>query len=226
VAACLVLLTAGAAWGQAPDVASPAAATGATGAADDGAAALDPAAVAEIVREVEIGAALAEEAPASQPARRKSPAAPAPAASKPGRAASAPAFDDSPYSLRGRSRAAWEWVKETLPWLDKKVEPVGPQEGVVYDPLGVSGSPFDTTLGAAGIGGAGFGAGRGSAGPGAYGSAPPTPGADSSSERVIEMIRDAVAMVREAVTHPMTWLVVSLFVIGGVAIRKFDRRPK
>ena len=26
--------------------------------------------------------------------------------------------------------------------------------------------------------------------------------------------------------HPMTWLVVALFAIGGIAVKRFDRRPK
>jgi hypothetical protein len=33
-------------------------------------------------------------------------------------------------------------------------------------------------------------------------------------------------MVRMVVGHPMTWLVVALFAIGGYAMSRFDRRPK
>ena len=33
-------------------------------------------------------------------------------------------------------------------------------------------------------------------------------------------------LVREVLEHPLTWLVVSLVVVGAIAMKKFDRRPK
>ena len=49
---------------------------------------------------------------------------------------------------------------------------------------------------------------------------------DPSADRVLTLLRDVVTIVREAIGHPMTWLVVALFVIGGIAVKRFDRRPK
>lgn len=223
VGACLSV--AATAWSEPPAAAAPVATAESTGADEPS---LDSATVAEIIREVEIGTALAEEDAASQPAKKKAPVAQHRAGPKPGAAASTPESVESPYSLRGRSKAAWEWVKETLPWLEQKDEAEAPREPVVYDPLGVTGSPFDTTLGARGAGGVGFGGGLGATGSGAYGAVPAAPGGspDASADNVMALIRDAVRIVEEAVAHPMTWLVIALFVIGGFAMKRFDRRPK
>lgn len=224
VVACLsAALTA---WAAPPGAAAPSATAATAESAGD--PALDSATVAEIIKEVEIGAALAEADTASQPASRKGAAAPHRPVSSPDRAASAPQAIDSPYSLRGRSKAAWEWVKDTLPWLQRKDGGEEAREPVVYDPLGVPGSPFDGTLGARGAGGVGFGAGLGGAGAGGHGTVSVAPGGspDPSADNVMALVRDAVRVIEEAIAHPMTWLVVALFAIGGFAMKKFDRRPK
>jgi hypothetical protein len=39
------------------------------------------------------------------------------------------------------------------------------------------------------------------------------------------IVRVAIHFIREVVGHPMTWLVVLLVIIGGIVVKKIDRRP-
>ena len=40
------------------------------------------------------------------------------------------------------------------------------------------------------------------------------------------LLRDSLQMLQQILTHPMTWLVISLFAIGAIAMSLADRRPK
>jgi hypothetical protein len=39
------------------------------------------------------------------------------------------------------------------------------------------------------------------------------------------VVRIAIHFIREVIEHPMTWLVVSLVIVGGIVAKKIDRRP-
>jgi len=40
------------------------------------------------------------------------------------------------------------------------------------------------------------------------------------------LVHAVVEALREVLAHPMTWLVAALFVVGGIVVKKIDRRPK
>jgi hypothetical protein len=52
------------------------------------------------------------------------------------------------------------------------------------------------------------------------------PGRREDTEFDRSLVREAVQLIREVLEHPMTWLVISLFVVGGIVMSKMDRRPK
>lgn len=62
-------------------------------------------------------------------------------------------------------------------------------------------------------------------------SQPDTPGSatgerQASFEGGHNLAREAIRGVQEVLAHPMTWLVIAIFVIGGIAMSLADRRPK
>jgi hypothetical protein len=170
---------------------------------------------AEIIREAQAGSVAAD---AANPTAR--PAAARPAA----QAAARETPDDT--ALREWAKAAMTWLKESVPWLRKDEADERPHQGGVSDQVdwnesGLAGG--NTGRGGRGDGVTNAGTPVASAGPYTsvgYGSGPG--GALLPQNNLIQEFIDAVRTVLE---HPMTWLVVALFVIGGIAVRKFDRRP-
>lgn len=222
---CVGIGAGAAAWADTPDLpADPAAA---------GAAVLDSAAVADILREAGEGAALSEGAASA-------PAAPAPAASAPARPTTPPARPatqpaaaaDDPFGLRPRVKEAWDWVKESVPWLDTPAEAEperrpAPRAHPGWDAPGLH-DPLDQrsagSTGAAGWGGGHTGAAQ--APPNALPEALQARSAATPVDSLFESIRAATAMIREAIAHPMSWLIAALVAAGAFAIKRFDRRPK
>lgn len=193
-------------------------------------AASSAAAAAKILEEAQADST-SDEAPAARhkPAARSAsaPAASSPsprpasgaAARAPGKAASA--AGESP--LHHVAKAAIEWIKDVVPGLrddDEADQPAPPPETVNWDTSGLEGGGQGRGgLAGSNLGGAGFGAG---AQPGA---GMPSLEAAPSNE-VQRLLRDAMEVLGMVIGHPMAWLVVALFAIGGYAMSKIDRRPK
>lgn len=171
----------------------------------------------EIIKEADAGATTAE-APRN-PARDGARAAAAPATPTPSpRNQASP--DDDPWGLRDMGKTAVQWVKDAVPWLRSDEDERDAGRTVSLDEADWAG-------------GSGRGAKPGNvhlhatanaAGPEStvvYGDAarpkPAEPG-----ENVVRMVLD---VIREVLEHPMTWLVVALFAIGGIVVKKIDRRP-
>lgn len=219
ISLCVGIGAGAAAWADTPDLpADPAAA---------GAAVLDSAAVADILREAGEGAALSEGAASAPGARAPAASAPAvPSAAQPAAAA------DDPFGLRPRVKEAWDWVKESVPWLDTPAEAEperrpAPRAHPGWDTPGLH-DPLDQrsggSTGATGWGGGHTGAAQ--ALPNALPDGLQARSAATPADTLLESIRAATAMIREAVTHPMSWLIAALVAAGAFAIKRFDRRPK
>jgi hypothetical protein len=171
---------------------------------------------AEIIREAQAGVTTAE----PSPARRQGP-------QPTGVPAAAPAAGEE-NSLREFGKAAVHWLKESVPWLRKDAQDDDAGKRATLDAGEWSASPL------AGDKAARLEAGQvrlaertGAAqmppesGAG-YGSGAQQPGMGPQHN----FVREAVEFVRMVLLHPMTWLVMALFAIGGYAVSKFDRRPK
>ncbi|HOW46697.1 MAG TPA: hypothetical protein PLB26_03525, partial [Rubrivivax sp.] len=167
-------------------------------------------------------------------------AAPAPAASAPARPTTPPARPaaqpaaaaDDPFGLRPRVKEAWDWVKESVPWLDTPAEAEperrpAPRAHPGWDAPGLH-DPLDQrsggSTGATGWGGSHTGATQ--APPNALPDALQARSTATPVDSLFESIREAVATVREAIAHPMSWLIAALVAAGAFAIKRFDRRPK
>jgi hypothetical protein len=178
---------------------------------------LSPGALAaEIIKEAQA------EAGASETARPT----PRPAAVSPVvRAAPSAPPDDA--ALRQWGKTAVNWFKYNLPWLRNDEDDAPSPKGTLSNQADWVESPL--AGGIAGRGGRGEASpisGTTQAAPGpqsgvGYGSAPSVTPAPQTN-----LIREFIDAVRVVLEHPMTWLVVALFVIGGYAMSKFDRRPK
>jgi len=177
----------------------------------------------EIIKEAEAGTA-AIETP-RQPGRENVRSATQPTA--PGPSARSPAGgNDDPWGLRDMGKTALQWVKDAVPWLRSEEDSRDAGQNKSLDAADWSASPLE-----------GGQAGRGArlasnpppvAGQGVdplstvgYGD-PARPKAAGPEENIVRMIID---VLREVLEHPMTWLVLSLFVIGGFVVKKIDRRP-
>jgi hypothetical protein len=228
LATLLMLVLHGAAWAgpvPAAEVDTPQSVAprvlGDVAAADTAASAPSDSALAvEIIKEAEAGATTAD-APRS-PLRDSARAAPAPApvARNPSRA------DDDPWGLRDVGKATLQWVKDAVPWLRSDDDARDGGRGATLDTADWSASALE-----------GGQAGRGAllsanapphaTAPGnplsavGYGT-PSLPLAAAPEENIVRVIINAV---REVLEHPMTWLVVALIAIGGIAVKKLDRRP-
>jgi hypothetical protein len=234
LATLLVLALQGAAWaGPVPAVETDAAPTPSTLAMQapqglaDGLAAQAAASVAsgsalavEIIREAEASAAAAE---TPRSARRESsraaasPAAPTPAAHN------AAAANDDPWGLRVAGKATLQWVKDAIPWLRSDDDARESNHGAKLDTAEWSASPLEG--GRAGrAGGLTLNPAPGSGDPlstvGYGDGGQPKPAAHEQN-----LVREFIDMLRAVLEHPMTWLVVSLFVVGGLVVKKIDRRP-
>lgn len=130
------------------------------------------------------------------------------------------AADDDPWGLRELGKATVHWVKETLPWLRSDTDEQE-RAAAVHDAADWSASPLDRDARHA---------------PNRPPAASPTVDVDAIANvanagpaRVFDpeqnVIRVVINTLREVLEHPMTWLVVSLFVIGAVVVKRIDRRP-
>ena len=171
----------------------------------------------EIIKEADAGAATAE-APRN-PARDGARAAPAPTAPTPS-ARNQARPDDDPWGLRDMGKTAVRWVKDAVPWLRSDEDERDAGRAVSLDEADWAGG---TGRGAK-PGHAHPPAGAGAAGPEStvvYGDAA-RPKPAEHGENAVRMVLD---VIREVLEHPMTWLVAALFVIGGIVVKKIDRRP-
>lgn len=137
-------------------------------------------------------------------------------------AAAQPIAGDDPWGLRDIGKTAVRWAKHTMPWLRSEDDEADAAKEVVLKQADWSASPLggDPHRGAGSVGGAGaFTQPQAELG---YGEAKRTPQASTE----FDLVRQIVEVVRVVLEHPMTWLVAALFVIGGIVVRKIDRRPK
>jgi hypothetical protein len=177
----------------------------------------------EIIKEAEAGVAVAEapRGPRRDSARAMAP----PPAPSPG-TRNQPSTGDDPWGLRDIRKTAVQWVKEAVPWLRSDEDRPDASQNMTLDSADWSASPLE-----------GGQTGRGAR----LASNPPSvagPGVDSRSAvgygdsarpRVVDpegnLVSVVINVLREVLEHPMTWLVLSLFVIGGIVVKKIDRRP-
>lgn len=160
----------------------------------------DPAAsasalAAEIIKEAGAGSHLAKP-PQDAKASAHGQLAPSAAGKRPG-----PGSDEDDLNLREVGKAAIQWAKSSLPLLDGDADTSEAGQRAV-EAEGTDGAPIvviDTSDAKAA-----------------------TRGRMNAEENIV---RVAVHFIREVVAHPMTWLVVSLVVIGGIVAKKIDRRP-
>jgi hypothetical protein len=175
----------------------------------------------ELLKEAEAGA------PANEAVRTARPAAQTASTPASGPKSRGPADgSEADRGLREMGKAALHWLQESLPWLRKDLEDDDRRHDVSPDAVGWSESPLERGKAAGDPAGAMVPAGGAvlpQAGPAAvgYGS---TGGNTSEPQRNI--ISGFFRVVRMVLEHPMTWLIVSLLVVGGIAFRKLDRRPK
>jgi hypothetical protein len=181
---------------------------------------------AEIIREIQAATATADlhksaQRPGTQTARHPaSTARPASGGARSG---------DDEGDFRQFGKSALQWLKDALPWLRNEPEDNELGGRAETDVGTLSASPLDEgnpqllssaaakqRIGTAGEAHMSFGA----AAP--QGSNGETQRLDSESN----IVREVVDFIRMLVGHPMTWLVIALFVIGGYAMSMFDRRPK
>lgn len=180
-------------------------------------AATGSALVLEMLKEADAGAAGHDTV--RQPRRDAARAAnPASAASPDERALKAKR-DDDPWGLRDIGKTALAWAKSAIPWLRSEDDETGTD--AVHKPGDWSAS----SLGHEGPRGAARAPEAGShAQPEAevvYGEARREPQGHVQSN----LVREIIGVLRLVLEHPMTWLVVSLFVIGGIVVKRIDRRP-
>lgn len=181
---------------------------------------------AEIIKDSEASATDTE--PPSKPQRARN-SAHQPAASTPSRGP-VRATDDV-WGVREMGKAVVHWLKESVPWLRSDADEGAADKQVVVNSADWSTSPLEG--GKAGQNAmAGTMQGPGivdPVGPGPWSSANngnKTGALASSMDPEQNLVRKAAKLVREVLEHPMTWLVVSLVIIGSIAIKKADRRPK
>ena len=173
---------------------------------------------AEIIKEA--GAGAAEDPRSAQRTPSRAPAAQAAATTVVSKRAGA---DDDPWGLRDTGKAALRWIKDAVPWLRRDDDAA---DGELRARLNDSDASSILSIGRAGretslatpppphtiedpLSTVGYGESA-------------RPKALAAEEN---LVRTVINILREVLEHPMTWLVVALFAIGGVAVKKFDRRP-
>ena len=174
----------------------------------------------EIMRDAQAGAAEDE---ASRPPQRTG-AGP----TRPHAGAGAGAHADE-AGLRTAGKAALLWLKVALPWLGKAADEDSSANTAPRHPTGWLASPFDDGKAIRSI----------PAGAAAHADASVMPqsapgvalGYDGNARgpalgAAQNAISEVIEIARMVLEHPMTWLGVALFVIGALALSKFDRRPK
>lgn len=130
-----------------------------------------------------------------------------------------PKGDDDPWSLRDIGKTALGWAKSAIPWLRSEGDEAGKHVGLKHAEWSASSLGHDGPRGAARTSEAGT-----HAQPEAevtYGEAQRAPQAQGENN----LVREIIDVLRLVLEHPMTWLVVSLFAIGGIVVKRIDRRP-
>jgi hypothetical protein len=134
------------------------------------------------------------------------------------------------WGLREMGKAAVHWLKESVPWLRSDADESGAGQHVLPNSADWSTSPLEggrternAMAGSTQV-------------PDANGQGAPVPwstagyGNTARQTTVLDpeqnLVQVVVKLVREVLEHPLTWLVVSLVVVGAIAMKKFDRRPK
>lgn len=175
----------------------------------------------EMIKEAGAGASVAD-TPRSRAreatgnaAQAAAPKAPPP---KPANAA------DDPWGLRDLGKAAVQWAKQSIPWLRKAEDERDAARSVTLHPADWSASPLEPGQPARRADlshNPPAGAGEDPLSAPSYGEAAQQKMADAEQNAA----RVLFNAVREVLDHPMAWLVAALFVIGGVVVKKIDRRP-
>lgn len=140
-----------------------------------------------------------------------------------------PSAADDYWGLREMGKAAMHWINDTLPWLRSDEGQGAGGESVDLDQTGFGASPFsagDPARQGANVGDTQL--------PGVIRAGSMDPAAVVGYGESVtakqsgpddNIVRKTIKILREVVEHPMTWLVISLFVIGGIVVKKIDRRP-
>jgi hypothetical protein len=110
------------------------------------------------------------------------------------------------FGLRGMSKAAVHWIQDAVPWLrDDSYEKWSERRSRAVNTAPRPTVQFidldDSTRGPGGANPTGYGSGD-------------------------NVVRQTIKTIQEVASHPMSWLVILLFVIGGIVMSKVDRRPK
>lgn len=206
--------------------ASAAAKAASASASDPGAS--SSALAAEIIKEAGATESIAEPTRKAQRANGQAASTAAPASASPRNQAPAA---DAEQSLRAMGKAAVDWLKQSVPWLRDDADDGG------ADKHASLGDATDWSTSALGGGQSGQNAMPGTMQvPTATGQLPSGPGynegiGNATAQAMVEdpnqnLIRIIAKYVREVLEHPMTWLVLSLVVVGAIAMKKADRRPK
>lgn len=188
--------------------------------ADDARSEMSPAALAaEMMKEVDASAQALE--PPRSPKASARDRAPASAAAL--RASGA----DEGLDLRETGKAAVLWVKQAFPWLraeedeqDAGASAMPPLADLAGAPMAGDASAASSRAHLVTLPYASDTAARERATAVDYAVASRTTGDQEENP-----VRLAISFIRMVVGHPMTWLVLSLVVIGGVVAKKIDRRP-
>ena len=130
--------------------------------------------------------------------------------------------DDDPWGLRDIGKTALRWVKGAVPWLGDD-EPAHDDKPQALHSADWSAAPLE--------GGTARGT-RPGASPTPHGATDPPHQvgyADADQPRAAgaddNLMREIVDVLRLVLEHPMTWLVVALFAVGGIVVKRIDRRP-
>jgi hypothetical protein len=193
-------------------------------AAEAGAASSATAMAVEIMKEAATNTRGSEPPHHTQRANTQT-AGPARAASSTGQERTRPA--EGAWDLREMGKAAVVWMKRGVPWLSSEADEENEAEQTVSLEK-IDWSSLDGAAAAGGsrtavtpLSGTGREAPRDPLSTVGYGNSVP-PG---TAERDLNVLRWIIDVIRPVIEHPMTWLVVSLFVIGAIVVKKIDRRP-
>lgn len=172
--------------------------------------------VLEMLKEADASATLQGDA---QPARPRNRDSAAPAAGAAATSAKSKQ-DDGQSGLRDIGKAAMRWAKHMVPWLRSEDDEADAARAEALRQPGWSGSALDRDAQRT----------RRLAEAGAHApSQTEVIHGDAQRQQRLggdhEQLRDIIDGLRLVLEHPMTWLVIALFVIGGFVVKRIDRRP-
>lgn len=176
----------------------------------------------EIIKEAEAGTTTTETPHGAKRDGARAAAAPvAPGAT----ARNQPGTADDPWGLRDVGKAAVLWVKDVVPWLRSDEDARDADRNATLNTADWSASALEA-------GQAGRRAQLAANQPTGAPTVDPTIAVgygDASQPKIVDpdqnLVRVVLNTLREVLEHPMTWLVMALFVIGGIVVKKIDRRP-